>query len=205
VSEHARRFTGATVFEALNLAAESFEVGGVAELQFVFDPDYYSTGSYEVELFAWVKELPEHVRGARNYVLKILRTFGAEGVVEISEHRGEDGTLFDMVLSGPPLNDVLGHGRYEAALRRLVREGFGWDLNLRSKRSPRGTPEEELVRAIHAAMEQVRSSGEAVRLEPMNSWARRLVHQNVSGAEDLATRSVGEGRDRQVEIFRASD
>ena len=32
VSEDARRFTGATVFEALNRAAESFEVGGLAEL-----------------------------------------------------------------------------------------------------------------------------------------------------------------------------
>ncbi len=46
-------------------------------------------------------------------------------------------------------------------------------------------------------IEQVKSSGEAKELAPMNSADRRIVHKVASEA-GLATESVGEGRDRHI-------
>ena len=46
-------------------------------------------------------------------------------------------------------------------------------------------------------MKQVRDSGEAMDLQPMNAADRRVVHQ-LAAEYGLTTESVGEGRDRHI-------
>ena len=46
-------------------------------------------------------------------------------------------------------------------------------------------------------VKQVKESGEAMELKPMNASDRRIVHQ-LAGEFGLSTESVGEGRDRHI-------
>jgi len=50
--------------------------------------------------------------------------------------------------------------------------------------------------------QKVRSSGNAMHLNPMNAAERRVVHQAISEYSDLETRSEGEGRDRHTIISK---
>lgn len=55
-------------------------------------------------------------------------------------------------------------------------------------------------RALRLAAE-VRRRGEAVLLEPMNSYERRLVHVALQNEAGVRTLSVGEGSERRVQIL----
>lgn len=54
-------------------------------------------------------------------------------------------------------------------------------------------------------IEEVRSSGQAKHLEPMNPAERRIVHKTVSEYSDIATHSEGEGRERHVVLTTKLD
>lgn len=53
-------------------------------------------------------------------------------------------------------------------------------------------------------IEEVKKSGKAMDLQPMNSADRRVVHQVASEA-GLSTESVGEGRDRHIVLKPAKE
>ena len=50
------------------------------------------------------------------------------------------------------------------------------------------------------ALEHMRSTGRAVRLEPMPAHERRIVHAYLSNEEDIATESVGDEPERRIVI-----
>ncbi len=53
------------------------------------------------------------------------------------------------------------------------------------------------------AANAVLAGGEAVTLDgPLNSYERHLAHTAVRDFEGISSRSVGDGRDRSVEIFK---
>ena len=48
---------------------------------------------------------------------------------------------------------------------------------------------------------RVRSTGQAVVLEPMPAYERRIVHLALRDDEDVYTESTGEGESRKVQIL----
>jgi spoIIIJ-associated protein len=60
-----------------------------------------------------------------------------------------------------------------------------------------------LEKTAESWIEQVKSSGEPMELQPMNAADRRIIHQ-IAGERGLATESIGEGRDRRVVIKLAA-
>ena len=52
-------------------------------------------------------------------------------------------------------------------------------------------------------IKQVKDSGEAMELEPMNPADRRTIHK-LAGEEGIETESVGEGRDRHIVLKPAA-
>jgi spoIIIJ-associated protein len=56
---------------------------------------------------------------------------------------------------------------------------------------------DRLAEVAQEWIEKVKSSGEPMDLEPMNSADRRIVHKTASEA-GVSTESVGEGRDRHI-------
>jgi len=62
---------------------------------------------------------------------------------------------------------------------------------------------EALVNKAKAAAEKVRRWGDAVELEPLNAFDRRLVHQALKDDPDIETQSVEvDGTDKKVLLLR---
>ncbi|MDX1662181.1 MAG: RNA-binding cell elongation regulator Jag/EloR [Candidatus Promineifilaceae bacterium] len=116
-------------------------------------------------------------------------------VMAIVEINGDDlGALIGA--RGETLQDLqyiarlmVGH-----ALRR--RADFVIDVNAhRQKR------EEALARLAERMAEKALRRGEAITLEPMSSYDRRLIHVALRDDERVYTNSVGEGSSRRVRIY----
>jgi spoIIIJ-associated protein len=67
----------------------------------------------------------------------------------------------------------------------------------------RSQAQEALVKKAQAAAEKVRRWGDAVELEPLSAFDRRIVHQALKNDPDIETQSVEvEGTEKKVLILR---
>ena len=64
----------------------------------------------------------------------------------------------------------------------------------------RRTRKAELKAMAHFAAEQVRKGGRAFTFGVLNSTERRIIHLTLQAEEDLATESVGDGRERRLQV-----
>ncbi|HSI89334.1 MAG TPA: R3H domain-containing nucleic acid-binding protein [Pyrinomonadaceae bacterium] len=64
----------------------------------------------------------------------------------------------------------------------------------------RQTRKSELQAMARFAAEQVRKSGRPFTFGVLNSTERRVIHLTLQQEEDLATESVGAGRDRRLQV-----
>lgn len=62
----------------------------------------------------------------------------------------------------------------------------------------------ELKQMARFLMEKVKTSGVAQEMDPLNSYARRIVHLEVSGDPELSSESQGDGLVKTVIISRRS-
>lgn len=63
--------------------------------------------------------------------------------------------------------------------------------------------EQALVELARRVAAEVRESGDVITLEPMSPAERRIIHLTLQEEDGVATASVGEGQDRQVEVMPA--
>lgn len=68
----------------------------------------------------------------------------------------------------------------------------------RSKRE--GPSDKELIKMANGVKDQVINNKKPVRLKPLNSPQRRIVHQHLSEDERINTSSIGEGRFKEIEV-----
>ena len=141
------------------------------------------------------KEIVEH----------ILTTLGFTATVE--PHQFEDGLLLDVRTDDP--GRLIGRqGQTLADLQYLTnRILFQQDPN-----APKVTVDvggyrlqarQALVKKAKEAAEKVRRWGDAVELEPMGSFDRRIVHQTLRDDPDVETTSVEvDGTDKKALILR---
>jgi spoIIIJ-associated protein len=61
--------------------------------------------------------------------------------------------------------------------------------------------EQALTRLAQHMADKVRQRSEAISLEPMPAFERRIIHMALRDAEDVYTESLGEGKQRRVRIF----
>ncbi len=136
---------------------------------------------------------------------KILATLGFPGGVE--EHKMEDGLLLEVKTEdsgrligrqGQTLADLqyitnrLLFQQDQSAPKVMVDVG-GYRAQMR----------EALVKKAKEAADKVRRWGDAVELEPLNAFDRRIVHQALKDDPDVETHSVEvEGTDKKVLILR---
>lgn len=64
----------------------------------------------------------------------------------------------------------------------------------------RQTRRAELQAMAHFAAQNVRKSGKPFKFGKLNSTERRLIHLTLANESDLISESVGESRDRQLQI-----
>ena len=136
---------------------------------------------------------------------KILVLLGFQGTVE--EHKLEEGLLLD--LKTDDAGRLIGRqGQTLADLQYIInRLLFQQDPN-----SPkamvdvggyRAQAREALVKKAKDAAEKVRRWGDAVELEPLNAFDRRIVHHALKDDPDVETHSVEvEGSDKKAILLR---
>jgi len=141
----------------------------------------------------------------KEVVTKILASLGFEAAVE--EHQMEDGILLDVKTDdtgrligrqGQTLSDL----QY-ITNRILFQQDASTPKVTVDVGGYRSQAREALVKKAKDAAEKVRRWGDAVELEPLNAFDRRVVHQTLKDDPDVETHSVEvEGTDKKVILLR---
>lgn len=137
------------------------------------------------------------------YLRNILAQLGCENVTIKAAER-ENGAF--IILDGEDLGVIIGHrGETLDALQYLAslvaNNGGGYfkiTLNIGNYREKR---EQTLIALAKRVSGQVLSSGRSRRLEPMNPYERRIIHNAVQDIDGVVSSSIGEGDRRRVVIF----
>jgi spoIIIJ-associated protein len=132
----------------------------------------------------------------------LLDAMGVEAEVKIEQIPGREG----VEVSGPDLGALIGRGGenlvalqqvVSAITSRKVGHTVHVPVDVEGYRLRR---EEHLREVARRVAERVRASGQAVTLEPMLAYERRVVHLVVQGQSGLRTESVGNEPNRRVVI-----
>jgi spoIIIJ-associated protein len=136
---------------------------------------------------------------------KILNLLGFEATVE--EHKMDDGILLDVKTDdagrligrqGQTLTDL----QY-VTNRILFQQDASAPKAMVDVGGYRVQARDALVKRAQDAAEKVRRWGDAVELEPMNAFDRRVVHQALKDDPDVETHSVEvDGTDKKAILFR---
>jgi spoIIIJ-associated protein len=153
------------------------------------------------------EEGPPHVFGEElpigaEVLAALLEVMGVEGEVKIEQIPGREG----VEVSGPDLGALIGRGGENlVALQQVVSaitsRKIGHTVHVPVDVEGYRLRREETLREVaRRVAERVRASGQAVTLEPMLAYERRVVHLVVQGVSGLRTESVGNEPNRRVVI-----
>lgn len=124
--------------------------------------------------------------------------------VRVSSEWTNDGCLLN--LSGEDVHFLLSeNGEMLDAFETLLFQIYGRELE-RTQRficdaeGFRQTRKAELQAMARFAAQNVRKNGRPFTFGKLNSTERRVIHLMLQDEEDLLTESVGEGRDRRLQI-----
>lgn len=97
------------------------------------------------------------------------------------------------------------NGEMLDAFEVLLFQTFGRDLEREHRfvvdaDGYRSTRRNELQAMARFAADQVRKNGRAFTFGVLNSTERRIIHMTLQQEEDLATESVGAGRERRLQV-----
>ncbi len=136
---------------------------------------------------------------------KILTSLGFPATVE--EHKLEEGILLDVKTDDP--GRLIGRqGQTLADLqyitnRLLFQQDTSTPKVMVDVGGYRAQAREALVKKAQDAAEKVRRWGDAVELEPMSAFDRRVVHQAIKDDPDVETHSVEvDGTDKKAILLR---
>jgi spoIIIJ-associated protein len=151
--------------------------------------------------------LEEAIRYAKKYLEDLLSFFGLNTDV----HATSDDEVVQLSVPSTHLNGFLigQHGDTMRSLQYLTSTALknnGYEHNrvnvdiadYKKQRADRLREKAEIW------VKQVRDSGEAMDLEPMNAADRRVVHQ-LAADYGLTSESAGDGRDRHIVLKPAED
>ena len=116
----------------------------------------------------------------------------------------EEGCVLD--LSGDDAHFALAeNGEMLDAFETVLFQAFGRDLDREHRFTVdaegfRRTRKAELHAMAKFAADQVRKNGRPFTFGVLNSTERRIIHLTLQKEEDLFTESVGDGRDRRLQV-----
>lgn len=153
-----------------------------------------------------VKRLEEEGEIAADYLEELLDIADLDGDIEIDVEHGRSAVEIVAESGGNrSLRRLVGtDGEVLEALQELTRLAVQTKTGERSRlmldvAGYRKGRRAELTSVAQSAVEQVRSSGEPVVLEPMNSFERKVVHDAVAAA-GLVSDSEGVDPNRRVVV-----
>jgi spoIIIJ-associated protein len=150
---------------------------------------------------------PAPERDPREGILAIVRAVAETGGLEVEARIDDSGDGLIVRLEGKDAaffhgEDARGDELY--ALEHLLQRSFGEALRPRTIRLRcegfREARDVALTAEARRLADEVRESGQALMMEPLNAYERRIVHLALQEMTDVRTYSVGEGMDRRVTI-----
>jgi spoIIIJ-associated protein len=146
--------------------------------------------------------LDDQADAAEDFLHDLLDILDMDGEAEADI---EDDTIL-VDLDGPDLAVLIGrHGATLEALQELMRAAVAHATESRVRivldiGGYRERQQEILERRARTLADKVRKEGTPIRMDPMSSYERRLVHQALAERDDVSTGSEGEEPDRYVVI-----
>lgn len=144
----------------------------------------------------------ETCQKAENFLTELLTDLSFD--LNVSSRETEEGCLFD--LSGDDISLLLNeNGEMLDALEVLLFQIYGKEID-RSQRFVcdadgfRQTRRAELHAMARFAAQNVRKDGKPFTFGKLNSTERRVIHLSLVEEADLQTESVGEGRERRLQV-----
>lgn len=122
----------------------------------------------------------------------------------VSAEWGEDGCLLN--LSGEDAHFALAeNGELLDAFEVLLFQAYGRELDREHRfvvdaEGFRQTRKNELHAMARFAADQVRKNGRPFTFGVLNSTERRIIHMTLQKEDDLFTESVGDGRERRLQV-----
>jgi len=140
---------------------------------------------------------------AESFLKEITSDFGFD--LEVSaEWSDEEGCL--LILSGDDVGLVLSeNGEMLDAFETLLFQVYGRELERQHRfvcdaDGFRQTRKSELHAMANFAARNVKEKGISFTFGPLNSTERRTIHLALQEDEHLITESIGEGRDRRLQV-----
>jgi spoIIIJ-associated protein len=149
------------------------------------------------------EELDKVADTAVSAIQSILRTFEIESTID--EYEGEDGDIILDIVGGDLAILIGRHGKTLDALQTLVSAATSRQLGFRypilvDVEGYRGRRREKLEDIARRTADRVARQGRPVRLRPMTSYERRVIHMALREDRRVVTGSDGEEPSRAVVI-----
>jgi spoIIIJ-associated protein len=157
-----------------------------------------------VEKKSLVARLEEEGDVAADYLEGLLDIADLDGDIDIDVENDRAA----LAIAGGKLNHLVGaSGEVLDALQELTRLAVQTSLGERSRLMLdidgfRSDKKEELAKLAKEVAEEVKSTGESVKLRPMNAFERKVVHDTIQEI-GLTSESEGEDPDRCVVVLPA--
>ena len=199
-----QRFEGKSLEEAKKLALETLNAN---EEEVIIIEKEIKKGlfSKKVEIEAVTKE--EINKQVKEYILFLVKGMGLEAKIETKTR--DEMLMFNVIA---PENSILigRNGRTIEAIQNLTQAMLSKELgtyyrfiidvnDYKQKRKAR------LEKLAKYTAKDVAKSKIEVKLEPMNSYERRIIHNALTNSKDVKTESIGEEPNRCVVIKPKED
>ena len=144
----------------------------------------------------------ETCKNAETYLSELVRDLGF--ALTVSSSWTDEGCMLD--LSGEDSHFALAeNGEMLDAFEVLLFQVYGRELEREHRfvvdaEGFRQTRKAELKAMAHFAAEQARKNGRPFTFGVLNSTERRIIHLTLQSETALATESVGEGRERRLQV-----
>ena len=142
---------------------------------------------------------------AGDYIERLLDIVDYDGDIDLDV----EGDRAIVAVVGKGLSPLVGpNGATLDALQELTRLAVVQQTGVRSRLmldvgGYRAQRRAELVAVAKNAAEQVRSIGDSVRLDPMNPFERKVIHDAIAAIDGVRSESEGEEPNRYVVVLPA--
>jgi spoIIIJ-associated protein len=139
---------------------------------------------------------------ARDFLGSVMKDLGFD--LSVTAEWTDEGCLLD--LSGADAHFALAeNGEMLDALEVLLFQAYGREIDREHRfivdaDGFRQTRKNELHAMARFAADQVRKNGRPFTFGVLNSTERRIIHMTLKVEDDLITESVGDGRDRRLQV-----
>ncbi|MBK9154413.1 MAG: hypothetical protein IPM25_09400 [Chloracidobacterium sp.] len=146
--------------------------------------------------------MTETCENAEKFLAELIDELGME--LSVSAEMTEEGCVLD--LQGEDSHFAHAeNGELLDAFETILFQVYGRQLDRQHRfivdaDGYRKTRKKELQAMARFAGDQVRKSGRPFTFGVLNSTERRIIHTTLQAEEDLASESVGEGRDRRLQV-----